>query len=502
LKIKNILPVAALLVSLSACNSDDTSKIIDSAEFQTRTVAHDKAYIPSLYYSNYSEATEQTVADAKAALAVYEPLWHDLQGYYRDIAKEASSSSYLQEVSGFLSEAGNFIEDAWKDLTADLREDVDLSAVHEYMEDIRISLKAWREDNEYSYLMDDMTAFHKSMEPLAGRLKTIASADQLTDAHVAALASDLSVLEPAWDKVKQVTPDILEAQFKFTQEKAQVVYNFIQAEGGNLTDLSLALASGNKDAALSAAQKIQPTFVKSFLSFGDFITPFVKDMAEMERNYIPALFYTNNPAVDAEVYGKVTTALDTFEDTWQSFKAHYTNNKTALNWDTHFTTIETALAEAKTYVAEQAETLNATGTVNLVEAHEKLERVRQTLMDLRTYENYDFVMDAVTRYHNAMEPIALAFKNGAEDFQALKAEVSNAQAIFTQLETALGDMDATAFGFDETQVSALQNAAQNQADNLTHLAAALDSGDNAAATAAGQQVKPLFIAFFKQLGAF
>lgn len=365
------------LLLLAACGGSDddddnssTTSAVEARSVRQRTLAHEKAYIPSLYYSELAQqaASEDQVADAKAAFAAYEPVWEDLQNTYQQLSEDAASSQYLQDIGDFLSDAGEAISRAWDGLFDEVEDHVDLSGMYQALDKVRTNLRDWRDENQLAQLTDELTEFHNAMTPLVQRLETVEVLSEVTPERLAEVANDLVDLEKAWATLQAVTPEQLQADYQLSLAKARAVVADIQAQSGNLEGLATALAGVDAETVLDTARRVEPLFTDVLLAFGDFLTPFVEDMAHMEQSYISALLLAEDGDAAA-----LEAALARFEADWRQFADHYATNRDALDWQDYLAAINTALSDAKAAA-------DAAGvTADLSAAYEALQTVRAQL---------------------------------------------------------------------------------------------------------------------------
>lgn len=509
--IKSFARVACigLVLGLGACSDDDgdDSNVLHGLTadpaYQTREVAAQHTYIPALFYANVDSADAAAVENAVRALETYRKDWELYRDAYRNLSYYAGWGEYFDRVDSRIDTAAQALADARTLVARPDAETADLSLAYEALESVRTTLKEMRETNGLSDWMDTLTTFHQGLAPLGQALAGVATAAGVAPEVVASFVGSLTTLEAAWQTFTTTTVDY--ARYGFNAAKTEYIDQAIAAQSDNLKQFAGALANFDKSEILTSAQQVQPLFDKMFLAFGDFIAPVEEQMAAMEQEYIPALLYTDNPAASAEVLDNARTHFARFDASWQVFSLPLGGVASLLGWQPHFDEIRQSIDEARTV-------LDGAGTPpqDLAPAHEALQNVRKTLAEWRTgLGDYPFVMDNLTAYQDVMEPIAMltagltdSGEMSAEQSAELAALLSPLQDAMTAMTTAVADMSAETFNFGAEKIQELQAKLDAQQNNLDVLDQALQSDDDAAALAAAQQVKPLFVEFFKSFGAF
>ncbi len=150
----------------------------------------------------------------------------------------------------------------------------------------------------------------------------------------------------------------------------------------------------------------------------------LNDTAELDKAYVPALFYSN---LTAENMGNVQDAANTLDGTstvWAGYKATYADY---LDWDAYFGSVDANITTASDYYAAIA-----SYPADLTTAHTELESMRDTWSDLRTDNGIEYFFDNVTAAHHSMETVDAAFVT----FSAIATPVTSD---VLALQTALGD---------------------------------------------------------------
>jgi len=224
----------------------------------------------------------------------------------------------------------------------------------------------------------------------------------------------------------------------------------------------------------------------------------LQDMVSLEKIYIPALFFTNQP--DKLLPAK--KSLVQLRSAWDGFKsAYYDYRPDYANWQVYFGDIEYALQDAEAIVA----TVSPENPSTLVLAHEALERVRLTMLSLRPLNGYPkFITDKMTMFHDPMEQIVLALKNQPMS-PALLEEV---EATFVETMKAWSEVekcpvDPGLWGFSTEKMLAYYAKVAEERTALDNLAAALESGDPVAIKMAGTlAIKEPFVQAYTMFGDF
>ncbi len=217
-----------------------------------------------------------------------------------------------------------------------------------------------------------------------------------------------------------------------------------------------------------------------------------EDMVAFDRAYIPAL------AVTAE--GKLPEsqrAMEQLNKQWAAFKKQNANAKGAdKQWKTDFADIQRMITEANKIVAS--------GT-DIEKAHEALEGVRLTMLDMRARRKMPYYVDMLTHFHDRMEEIALIAKDktpatlSAEDVGKLRATLPDAEKRWADVKATRLD---PAFGFNAEQQDNLAKFVASESAALEALKQALTGDDRAAILKAATAIKPGFAKIFKAFGNF
>lgn len=217
------------------------------------------------------------------------------------------------------------------------------------------------------------------------------------------------------------------------------------------------------------------------------------DMVTLDRAYIAALALTSQEKPEPS-----RKAMAILVPTWQAFQVKYIGaNPADAQWRLDFDAVNGMIARADEIVTTGAD---------LVAAHDELEGVRITLMELRERNGIAYYVDALTRYHEPMEAIVLAGKGKtpetltAADLETIQAHLGEAEALWRQIQAA--PFDAALFGFAPERQAALQQQVAAESEALARLRAALEAGDTAAIIQRAVAIKPAFATLFMLFGDF
>lgn len=294
---------------------------------------------------------------------------------------------------------------------------------------------------------------------------------------------------------------------------------------------SLVVDRSNDSAMVSLATAIKPRFVKMFVAFGDYLTPFSKDMIAMEQAYIPALYCSNSPVINGTPDPQCEDAsgdtlqgtinyVSTLQARYNEFASHYPilgtslNMPATLNWTTQLGDIQSALTSAQTKLQTAKDNSQTVADAKAAGAHDDLEEISAHLFDLRhDYESHPFVIDALTSYHSLFGPLMAVVNDPqgvkteltADEVGTIKAMTPDLQDAFATMQAATQAIKSTDYGMaDLNQLNQLLSV---QAGNLANLLSLLAdygvSNDNSADIAvAAVNVQKTYVPFFRSFGMF
>jgi len=499
--------IAVASISLfTGCGSDSSSQQ-DISKVSSKL---DKAYTPALFFSNISPMPNQAIASsANSTLKTLESSWSSFKTDIGTTYGATNVGSYYSSVDKEINNATKSLQDVIN--TGNYPSDI--STIHLSLESVRDTLSSMRKDISVNYFIDALTKAHHAMEPVSGAAKLYSSGTSSLEQLCTGLNSSLTLFNTEWKNLENSYDESTIAKlYGFSDAKSKNITNNINAMANILTSLSTALTTCDSSTA-TEANKVKPTFVKMFLGFGDFLTPFKAEMITMEKSFVSALYCTNNPPDIDKTCGGVDgtkSLINSFETNSNAFQGKYPviagklNLPGSLYWSSYFTNIKSSTDKVKT-ISDSAVT-----AADFITAHDELEKVRTSMYNLRwTYENYSFVTDNITDYHGAMEPIAIAVKglsDASQIDQNVKDAISNsltiAQSSLNSLNSSVKSMNNVSFGFDSAWHTTQLSSLDEQVKNLSSLKAALTANNTVDILKYAQLVKPKFVPLFKAFGSF
>ena len=225
----------------------------------------------------------------------------------------------------------------------------------------------------------------------------------------------------------------------------------------------------------------------------------LQDMATLDQKYIRPLFMTS------QVPQKATEAIGTmnaYVNEWNYFYNSYANYRpNEVNWIDLFNTMDDAVFAAAGIVQSCKENLdvesNSCPGINLQQAHEELEVVRETMKDLRTRNGFPkFVTDKLTAFHEPMEAIVLSLRSpdvviDEEMIANLEELLDECYFLWKKVEDCPVDMYQ--WGYTDADEFQYQQLVQNVYNKLNAFAAALASGNEADMVATSMPIKKAFV---------
>jgi len=193
----------------------------------------------------------------------------------------------------------------------------------------------------------------------------------------------------------------------------------------------------------------------------------MQDFVTLEQSYIPPLFFTN---MGQELPSKAS--MNIFLGKWQAFSSKYYDYKPDYaNWQSYFDQMDYAIQDAKGIIF---------GGGVLTDAHEALEAVRATMLQLRPLNGFPkFIADKMTIFHDPMEHIVLTLKFATAPTPELLAEMA---ATLVLAEKAWSDVekcpvDAGLWGFTPQEMMQYYGMLAQERAALDAFAAAMASGN-------------------------
>jgi hypothetical protein len=219
----------------------------------------------------------------------------------------------------------------------------------------------------------------------------------------------------------------------------------------------------------------------------------VKDTAEFDRAYIPALFLTGQAKMEQS-----QRAMGFLKEGWAKYKMKYYDLQPKdPKWMQNMDKAEDYIKAADTWVA---------GGGDLTKAHEELEGVRELLMEARRRNKIDYFPDYLSEFHHYMEEIFDAADKkkpetlGDQDIDAIKKVLPSAVTSWEAAKTAR--FDAQAFGFDPEKVQKMGQLHKAVEDTLLSLQEALGKGDKAEIIKNATSLKGKFVQVYLLFGDF
>lgn len=226
-------------------------------------------------------------------------------------------------------------------------------------------------------------------------------------------------------------------------------------------------------------------------------TDLIRDMMELDREYIPALELTR--------YGDATSArqaMTLLMERWRQFKArYYEANTDDEYWKSDFDFVSLMVAEAHEIVHANEE---------LFEAHRTLAGVRKVFMQLRLRNDLDYFLDYLTAFHDPMETIVQAAMGATPqsltitDVDTMRVALPEAFRLWEKVRQQ--HIDAALFGLRDEQQAQMQHymEAESEAlERLQHVLERIDKEvDEALIIRLALDIRPNFARLFALFGDF
>jgi len=146
-----------------------------------------------------------------------------------------------------------------------------------------------------------------------------------------------------------------------------------------------------------------------------------EDMIALDRAYIPALSITNRTPQSADA----KRSMDAMNVQWASFKQKYMATQGGdKQWQPDMAKIDGYIVAANRIVDSGKD---------FVKAHEELEGVRLTFLEMRQRAKMPYYLDDLTRFHDPMEEMYLVAK-GKSGEQLTDADIAKIKASFPEAE--------------------------------------------------------------------
>jgi hypothetical protein len=219
---------------------------------QKEFASFDKFYIPAL-----SLTSQGKMEQSKVAMMLLKEKWKTFKGkYYNHIPKDSEWKQNFDDVEQMILEADEIVKNG-----------EDLLGAHELLESVRFTFMELRKRNGIDYYVDYLTEFHEPMEEIVLTAKG-KTPDTLTDADMSKIRELLAESSHLLDKIETARFDA--SLFGFSDEKAELMNEYVRLEFESLSKLRQSIENGDKNLIIKSAAGIKPNFVKLFLLFGDF----------------------------------------------------------------------------------------------------------------------------------------------------------------------------------------------------------------------------------------
>jgi len=213
----------------------------------------------------------------------------------------------------------------------------------------------------------------------------------------------------------------------------------------------------------------------------------MKGMAALDQAYIPALVTTNQGKA-----AESKAAMAALNAQWQIFKQSFANYRGQdPQWGKDLESVEAALKQATASVEAG----------KLTEAHEQLEPIRDTMVQLRKRNNFEYYIDRLNTFHEPMEAIVLL----AENKKPEEINVEGIKSLLPKAKTTWqavldGTIDPVLFGLDQAQLDKIASLKNQETAALSELEKSLAGQDKAAIAKAALAIKPPYSALFAAFG--
>ena len=240
--------ISGSLFVLSLLNCGSPQIIVDTAKL-------DQAYIPLLFMTGQPETTQLQ------AIQLFDRFirrWHLFYGHYQ-------AANQINPAWGNGLDSVNITIRAVED---SLLEQSDLATIHKMLETVRLDLMTLRRNNQIGYALDELTAFHEIMEPMAAAAGQMHADSAKAEQFVQPILNHLEAAQKQWLRVQMVKFDPVLFNLDETDVEA-----FISGKSDLQNQLNLlerAVVTHDTPQIAATAKALKPQFVKIYLLFGDF----------------------------------------------------------------------------------------------------------------------------------------------------------------------------------------------------------------------------------------
>lgn len=217
--------------------------------------------------------------------------------------------------------------------------------------------------------------------------------------------------------------------------------------------------------------------------------------------YIPALSLTSAAQTSAPAADKAQAALQRLQSLWPALRA-------SLSSDLAGGTSAQQAALRKALISVDADLLAAGKAVaarDFKGAHESLEGVRITLMDLRVSRGVDYFVDRLTAFHEPMEVLALAGNAPPTAGALTPAKRVELEKAFVHARVLWRGVEAKlpigkVYVLDGGRLAQFEKGVADETAALSRLSDALRSADTTALLKAAAATKPPYARAFTAFG--
>lgn len=222
-------------------------------------------------------------------------------------------------------------------------------------------------------------------------------------------------------------------------------------------------------------------------------TELVKDMVSFDRAYIPSLAMTSQKKAEPS-----KKALKILATEWETFKGkYYASHPSDKDWTSDMDSIEEGILEASNIVENGG---------SLSEAHEAVESIRFTMLEMRQRDNIDYFVDHLTRFHDPMEMILVVVAGktpetiSEKDLERIRSKLPEAVKLWEHV--AAFKIDQSLYGFGEDKMKKIRAAVEAETKALGTLGEVFETGNKSDIITAASDIKPNFAKVFMQFGDF
>jgi hypothetical protein len=219
----------------------------------------------------------------------------------------------------------------------------------------------------------------------------------------------------------------------------------------------------------------------------------IKDMAVLDKAYIPPLFLTSQGKVEES-----NLAMKLLKEDWAAFKKkYYSVQPNDALWEKDMDKVEDLIMAADKTVA---------GGKELRSAHEDIEGAGTILKDARQRNKIDYFPDYLSEFHGIMEEIfehAVNWKPetlSEKDMQNIQKVLSDGLEAWDAAKKA--KFSPELYGFSPEKVQKMRNLQKVEEDALLALQEALKKGDKAEIIKHALSLKSKYASIYLLFGDF